>query len=66
MSGRSAAMRAIACSPSLTATHLDVLARERQLDDALNRDAVVGEQELVHVGIGRSAQMPDPRARVAS
>jgi hypothetical protein len=27
---------------------MDVFARERQLDDALNRDAVVGQQQLVH------------------
>ncbi len=30
--------------------HLHVLARERQLDDALNGHAVIGEQELVRHG----------------
>ena len=35
---------------------VDVLVGERQLDDALNRDAVVGEEEgMRHLGlIGRS------------
>ena len=50
MSGARCGMRAIACSPSLDRDHLDVLAGERQLDDALDRDAVVGKQELVRHG----------------
>ena len=70
MSGGRRSRRAIAWSPSLTATTCDVFVGERQLDDALNGDAVVGqEQGMRHLGsIGRSdaelqAVTPQTRAR---
>jgi hypothetical protein len=36
--------------------HVDVFARECELDDALNRDAVVGKQQLV----GHAGDQADP------
>ena len=50
ISGGSRCTRSIA---SLSVSHgndLDVFVRERQLDDALDRDAVIRKQELVRHG----------------
>ena len=57
MSGRSACDALDGFSAVADREHLDVLVGERELDDPLNRDAVVGEQQLCgHV-------RPAPRAR---
>ena len=47
MSGRSRWTESIAACPFPTAMTLYVLVRERQFDDALDRDAVIGKQQLV-------------------
>ena len=52
MSGASALTRSMACTAVADRDHLDVLVGERQLDDPLDGDAVVGEQQFVgHVDL---------------
>ena len=62
MSGGVARGAAIAWSPSLDGDDVDVLVGERQLDDALNRDAVVGQKQgMRHVAlIGTKAGYAGP------